>query len=305
MGKFKIAQKVLLLLCSISIFQFSKAAEEKIEIEAYAEIDKSGYVGQAIEYTITLKSTYPNIADIRIAQSPQYSADLEILRGSVSNKRPKEITEKGKRYYCWTIQRNFIIPKKAGKYQIGSWDFVAFIPRERIVNDFFWGPRRVVEYEELPVACKGVGFKAEDLPSNKTGKEFSGCIGDFTIEGWFPPGKISQGHEAIAVFTISGYGSLENLKIPNISKLFSEGCRLREIDQNETRSQRDGKLFSEVTLTCSFMPEGSEFKIEPLSLLFFNPDTKKYELETSNFLQWDSSSEKPHSTMKSKEAIEI
>lgn len=285
---------------SISVF-----SQEKVSLEAYAEIQKSGYMGEVYEYSIILKSNTPNIADIRIAASPQFDSSLEILRGTVNNRGAHEIQEKGKTSYCWTIQRNFIIPKEAGKYTVGDWKFVAFIPRERVVKDYFWGARRIVEYEEVPVDCKSVNFKVDKLPENKTGEEFSGCVGEFVIEGWFPPGNIHVGKEAVAVYTISGYGSLDNLRIPNVSKLFNNNCRLREIDQNESQTQRGGKLFSEVTLTCTFIPDSPEFSIDPLSLLFFNPETKKYEVKQSNPLYWDVKEEQGKKTTSPKDVIEI
>ena len=281
-------------------------AKDDIRIEAKADVKKSGYVGETYEYTVTLTSNYPNIADIRVASGPDYDENLEVLRGVIQNQRGKEVTEKGKTTFQWVIQRNFIIPKKPGKYTIGDWKFVAFIPVEKVVKDWFWGTRRVVDYEEYPVECKPVTIKADALPANKTGYDYSGCIGDFTIESWFPAGKITAGNEAIAVFTISGYGSLEGLRVPNIVKLFNKGCRLKSVDQNDSQTQRNGQLFSEVTLTCTFMPENEDFTIDPLELLFFNPDSKKYELEESEPLHWTGKENEPTKSSSGKnDAIQI
>lgn len=301
-----ITYKLLSIIAFLLLPQLLLGAEDKVVIEAYADVPKSGYVGETLEYNIKLRSNIPNIADIRIATLPTLPEGIEMLRGVTHNQRAKEITEKGKTYYEWTIQRNFIIPKKAGKYNIGEWKFVAFLPIERIVKDWFWGTQRVVDYEEYYLDCNAVTIKVTDLPINKTGHEFAGCVGDFTIEGWFPAGNISPGSEAIAVFTISGYGSLENLKVPNIAKLFNKGCRLKTVEQNESQTQRNGQLFSEVTLTCTFMPETSDFTIDSLELLFFDPSTKKYEIEESEPLHWTGVDNSPKKSSSGKnDAIEI
>lgn len=297
----------LLTLLTLSIMPLlAWSAEEKVTLEAFAEVKKSGYVGEALEYSIILKSNSPNIANIRVAEAPSIPEEIEVLRGAVNNQRPKEVMEKGRRTYQWTVQREFLIPKSPGKYTVGEWKFIAFLPVERVVNDWFWGARRVVEYEEYPVSCKAASIKIERLPDNKTGLEFSGCVGEFTIEGWFPPGNINAGSEAIAIFTISGYGSLANLTVPNISRLFNKGCRLKSIDQDEKQSQRDGRLFSEVTLVCTFMPETPGFEIDPLRMLFFNPMTKKYETVESDALHWNGTdSEGKRRSSKTNDAIQI
>lgn len=283
-------------------------AKEKLqspEVRIKAEISKSGFLGECLSYEVTLMSTDPDISNVRIIRSPEFPEGVTVIQGVVRNNRPERVEEKGKTYYCWTILRNFIIPSKSGKFTVTGGEYVVFIPHERMVYHDFWGPRRAVEYEEQRVDCKSVSFKVSPLPANKTGKEFSGCIGDFRIEGWFPPGKITPGNEAYAVFTISGYGSLEELKMPNIYKIFHKGCHMKEVEQNEERMQRDGKLYSEITLTCRFVADNDEFEIAPLCMLMFNPSTGKYEEVCSEALHWTNNSSEKKSSKPSNDAIAI
>lgn len=294
--------KTLLILFSL-FFPTIICAEEKINISVEASVEKSGYVGQCLEYVVKLKSNIPNIADIRLVKGSEFPSGLKIIKGFVSNQRPKEETVKGKKFYVWTISRNFILPSAAGKYTIPESKYIAFIPHEKIVKDYFWNNMRVVDYEEYPVTCNSINFKVENLPSKDKPDNFTGCVGSFTIEGWFPPGNIIIGREAVVAFTISGYGDLENLKLPNLSGIFKNGCNLKEIEQEEEKTQKNGKLFSEVTLICRFIPETEDGFISPLELTFFNPEKKKYETVSSFTLHWDKKS-----TVKSSgkvEAIEI
>lgn len=290
---------LLLIISSQKLY----AAEASTEIKIVADIQKSGYVEEVFTYEVTLMSTTPNISNVRVIENPNMPAGLKIIQGVTQNSRPKKITEKGKTYYCWTIMRNFIISSKAGKYTIGAGKFIAFIPHETIVYHDFWGPRRSYEYEEVKIDCKAVSFKASDLPEKRP-EEFSGCVGQFNIEAYFPPGKIYEGKEAYAVFTINGFGSLQDLKLPNIYKIFNKGCQLKEVEQNDEQMQRDGKLYSQVTLTCRFVALEEDFEIDSLSLNFFNPDTKKYYKAASEKLQWTSQPAKK-STITPKDAISI
>lgn len=277
---------------------------DKTDIRIVAGVAKNGFVDEALVYEVKLFSSSPDISNVRVVKAPSFPKDVKVIQGITKNNRPERIQEKGKTFYCWTILRNFLLPSTPGKFSVGESKYVVFIPHEKVIYHDFWGSSRTVEYEEKLVDCGAIDFKINSLPENKINKEFAGCVGNFKVEGWFPPGNIVKGRESYAVFSISGYGSLKDLKLPNIFKIFSSGCHLKEVEQNEEQMQRDGSLYSEVTLTCKFVPDEEEFSINPLELIFFNPETKKYYTAASETLHWTS-----HSTKKtlsnSREAIEI
>lgn len=285
----------IFLLAGIIIPVMAAPSADSPDISISAEVRSSGFVGEVFEYVVSLYSSSPDVSNVKLAQAPSMPGNLTSVRGVVQNSRPEKVDRKGKSLYRWTIERYFFIPKDAGKFNIGPSRYVVFIPYERIVNRGFWGNQRIIDYEEVSVECKGIDFKASALPAPKNGAAFSGCVGDFKIEGWFPPGRISPGRDAYVIFTISGYGSLENLKLPNIAKLFGNGCRLKEMEQDDNRSQRDGKLYTEITLTCLFTPEAHDFEINPLCIEFFSPSEKSYYSACSEALRWtgDHNEKKP------------
>lgn len=295
---------IVFTLISLSVAQplFAKS-EERTEVRIESEIKKSGYVGETLSYEIHLLSTSPEISNVRVVKGADLPEGLKVIKGVTRNSSPKKIQEKGKTWYKWTIARDFLIPEKEGKFEIGEGKYIVFVPHERIVQNGFWGSMRTVDYEELPVSSKPVSFKIAALPALKPTADFSGCVGDFKIEGWFPPGKIFTGRDAYAVFSISGFGSLADLRLPNLYKEFGKGCRLKEVEQNEEQTQRDGRLYTEVTLTCKFVAEEENFEIAPLCLTFFNPDTRKYAEVCSDALHWSTSSTSPSSNPR--EAISI
>lgn len=296
----------LLILFSLS-FSMAKAKEApaKEEVKLTVEIQKSAYVGEAVAYEVKLLSTTPHITNVRVRKKIHFPAGLEVIEGAVNNRRPEIIKEKGKQYYCWTIIRNFVIPEKSGNYTIPASQFIAFIPYEKVVYHDFWGYSRVTDYEEIDLEGKSISFKVSDLPSAKEKENLSECTGDFKIEGWFPPGRIFAGKEAYAVFSISGFGSLENLKIPNLSKLFGKGCRLKNIERDDEMMQREGRLFSKIVLTCLFVPEEEDFEIDPLCLTFFNSETKKYYETCSEPLKGNGNSSGEKAKNHNKDAIAI
>lgn len=296
----------LLSLAFIFLFAIESPAKEKdkVEIKIVSNIQKSGYENEVFIFTQTLMSTSADISNVSYLQKPSLPEGIKIIKGTVKNNRAEIIEEKGKTYYCWTISRDFLSVENSGTYKIGESKFIAYIPHEKVVFHEFWGRTTAIEYEEIEITSKPVTFKVNSLPSS--GKEdFCGCIGEFKIEGWFPPGNIEPGVEAYAVFTISGFGSLSNLKVPVLYKLFSSGCSLKEVEQNEQQIQKDGKLFSEITLTCNFMPETTDFEIDPLCLKFFNPTTKKYYNICSEALHWTSNPKNQNRPTPPRDAISI
>lgn len=297
-----------LLLSALVVFLFPyglKAKEsEKVDVKIVATVDKEAYVGEAMEYEVTLMSTSPDISNVRVISAPDFTGDVTTIRGITQNTRPRKVEEKGKLYYCWTIMRNYLIPNSPGKVSIDGGKFLVFIPHEKVYYHDFWGSRRAVEYEEMPLQCNATSFKVKKLPSVPADSDFSGCVGDFRIEGWFPPGRIYPGNEAYVVFTVSGYGELSDLKITSLNKLFRTNCHLKEVERDEEQVQRDGRLFSKITLTCRFIPEEEEFEIDPLRLCFFNPETKKYYTVSSEPLRWEGMPEKKTGRER-RDAIEI
>lgn len=299
-----------LLILFLSVFLFSHSlgrakTDEKADVRVVAEIQKSGVEGEVFTYVVSLLSNTPDIADIRVVAQPQFPENVKVITGVVRNGRPERIKYKGKEFYSWTIRRDFIIPSVAGKFSIGKAKYVAFVPHVAGYYDDFWGRHQVVDYEEIAAESNIAEFKISKLPSVKTGTEFSGCVGEFNIEGWFPPGEIAAGREAYVVFNISGFGSLQDLKLPNVNDIFKEGCRLKEIEQQDKQSQRDGKLFSEVSLTCRFLPESQDFKIDPLCLLFYSPSAGKYVEKCSDSLHWTSAPSRNNDKSAAKDAISI
>lgn len=295
-------KKVLLSFILLFSFLTGLAQNPDIEVKLEAKLTKTGYVGESCVYEVILYSTSPNIADVRPVRSIKFPTEIKSVRGVVRGSANR-VDNKGKFKYSWVILREYLIPEESGKFNIQGTDFIVFIPHDRIVNRGFWGNTRIREYEELTTRCNDVSIKINKLP--KVPADFSGCVGDFKVESWFPRGMIYQDREAYVVFKISGYGSLQNLKVPPLNKLFVSGCRLKEVEQNDEILQRDGKLFSEVTLICKFIPEETSFEINSLCFEFFNSDTGKYYNACSDVLNWDGKPSNQQKVNPSKDAIAI
>lgn len=293
---------ILLILFSMTGLN-GLASEDNVNIKIEAEITKSGYEGETLTYEVKLYSTSRSISKVNTVSNPEFPAGCRVINCDVYNNSVTRPSGKGQYKYCWTILKKFIIPQSSGKYQIKGGTYAVLIPHERIVDRGFWGYSRMIDYEQLRSQSNSVDFKVGNLP--KVSEQFAGCVGNFSIESWFPPGEIYKGQEAYAVIRISGYGSLQDLKVPSLYKIFQNGCQLREVDQNDELKLKDGKLYSIVTLTCKFIPNEDDFEINPLCLEFFNPETKKYYKSCSETLRWNGSNSRSKRGTTNKDAISI
>lgn len=298
--------KYFLLLLGIMSLNFVDAKNNDVpDIRIISEIKKEGYLGESFTYEIKLVSSVPDIANVRVLRAPSFPSDFKVIEGIVKNSRPDAFKEKGNTFYSWTIGKYFLIPESTGKFTVSEGEYLVFIPHEKIVYHQFWGNRRVVDYEEVRIKTQAQTLKIKNLPDKVKPNDFSGCVGDFKVEAWFPPGNIVSGKESYVVFTISGFGNLESFRLPNIYNLFNKGCHLKNVERDDEMMQRDGMLYNEVTLTCRFIPEEDEFTIDPLCLMFFNPSSGKYYESCSEVLHWTPKSKEKKEKSTNKEAIAV
>lgn len=277
---------LFLCLClKVSAKSENEEGEPLLKLEASFERD--GYEGETMVYQITLLSSTPNVSNVKIKNAPVFPPGCRVMDGGTGINDMEEVSIDGKTFFKWIILKDYVTPHMIGKNTISRSRFLVFMPKDMVTyNNNSGGSRRVMEYDERLVECNSVDFKIKELPSaKKAGGSFCGCVGDFNIEASFVDEQFKKGEEALVVFKISGAGNLKDIWIPNLSNAFGSGCRLLEVVQNCQNTLNDSQLYSDYTITCKFIPEKKEFEIKPLTLVFFNPETKTYYKVGSENLQ--------------------
>lgn len=295
---------LILFMMGIHAANASAAKRDEVKVEVRAEAPRSCFVGETVTLTVTLISDTPDIANVSLSSEPDYSAASAVVPGRVSG-NPQEVEKRGKRSYRWTIARYFVTFDHPGKVKVGEARYIAYQPVRQVVDDLFWGPQTRVSYREIPAECKGVEINVKALPEKGRPENFSGAVGDFDIEGWFPPGQIYVGSEAVAVIEVTGFGSLKGVAVPDISKAFRNGCRLRGAESSDEISQRDGRLHSTLRLTCSFIPEDPDGEISEIPFCYFDTRTGQYRTVTTNILKWTEGDREPKRRLNPEETFDI
>lgn len=279
---------LFMLLCFINLTAANKQVASEADVFVKIQCPAEGYVGQPIPYEIFLYSDSENIADIKVIRQPSFSA-FQAIEGEGDGSRAQKVTVKGKKYWRWNVGRTFLLTATAGNFDVKGGEYVVFLPKEVIVNDFFFGSMRSVEYDRIPISAPDVKIKIRDLPGRYKGSDLP--IGDFSVVAWLPPGDISAGNDAIAIIKISGEGMLRNREIPDISGIFEGVARLKNVERADNIVQKDGRLHSEIVLECHFVPNDDKGEIGAFSFSFFDIKSGKMKTVTTEPQPWNNADE--------------
>lgn len=267
----------------------------------------SGVAGQELLYEVRLYSETDAIARVGVGVPPQFGGLMVYDTGGDTSL--SRTTYKGHEYFSAVIDRYYVDCRTAGKYSIDGGTYTVYEPVVKVVNDPFWGPMRQTVYEEYSLNASDVSVKISALPSVPSGFAFSGAIGEFEVTAWLPEGVIKAGDEAVAIVTIAGEGNLSDASIPDLKRAFSGDVRLKSVSEERNRFIKDGRLWEELELECTFLPlpaEGSgECTIGKVSFGFYSPSRKRYIEVSSDPLTVDLSDRQHRSKTPRQEAVGI
>lgn len=282
---------VLAVFLSFSFVLMAKSSQIENEGSAWIKIEtpKEAFVGECVSYDVVLYSKSPNISNVKIIEYPgfgEFKASLGQLRYTI-----QRVTIKSEEYYKCTIARFFLDATDSGNVSIKGGRYQISIGEEILQEDFFWGPFKSMRYKAMILTSPDTKIKVKNLPSLNSKKFFSGAVGDFNVVAWLPPGNILLDKEAIAIIKISGFGLLKDISTPDIKNMFGSTARLKNVKRSDNLVQKDGRLFSEIILECSFIPISSVGELSPFHFTYFNPDKRKYITISSEPLLWNNEDE--------------
>ncbi len=267
----------------------------------------SGVTGQELLYEVRLYSETDAIAQVGVGVPPQFGGlTVYDTGGDTSLSRA---SYKGHEYFSAVIDRYYVDCHTAGKYSITGGTYTVYEPVAKVVNDPFWGPMRQTVYEEYSLEASDVNVKISALPRVPSGFSFSGAIGEFEVTTWLPEGTIKAGEEAVAIVSIAGEGNLSEADIPDLKNAFSGDVRLKSVSEERNRFIKDGRLWEELELECTFLPlptDGStECTIGKVTFGFYSTSKKRYIEVSSDPLTINLSERSNHSPARRQEAVGI
>jgi hypothetical protein len=243
-----------------------------------AEISaKEVYVEEQATYTLKLFSR-TNIKDISLSL-PEHE---RLVFNQLGKPREYRGVYNGQSYEVLEV-RYTIIPKNEGSYVIESakMNMTVLEPgrrrRRSIFDDSFFNDPFFSFSSGRPITLASDSLELNVIPLPESGKptNFSGLVGNFTIESQLEPASVTAGESATLTVRVKGQGNVQ--RIPDLK--FTE---LKDVniyaDQPVLKIEQNEKGLRGVkTMKWALVPEKQgKIEVPPMMLSFFNPETKQY-----------------------------
>lgn len=271
---------ILIFLSALTGMSLRAKQSEQPTLFVEMEVaDKNLYEHETFTATAVLYSTSPDIAYANRLSAPQLeNGEFDIIRIVPADRRMSKKEFKGKEYYCVPLESFILSVGKKGSYKVlpPTYDIGVAVPA--VVNDPFWGSYRTTRTTSCQPSSLPFSIKVKSIPDAPSGSTFSGSVGEFGIRTVIPKGDIIVGEEATAIVVVSGPGIIADSVLPEYRGAFNTGLKLKSVSESRSSKIVNGKLVSELSLECTFIPERrDDVRIGVISFDFFNPSTGKYE----------------------------
>jgi len=231
-------------------------AEQKLSLN-------SVYINQGVLLTLT----FYHISDLYI----EGSYKLPDLSGFQVVELPQGKTQKteviNNEEYVVEEARVLLFPITAGE---------KYIPPTQI--EIAGSPFSSVQAETI--FTNPLKLTVQPLPEEGKPAQFSGAVGQFTMEVSSPPSVAKTGESFTIDAEIRGYGNLKGIKSPSVS-----GGEKFEVFQSTTEENylpEADKIYSQKKFSYLFIPKSEgEISLPPIEFNYFDPEQKKYQILTS------------------------
>lgn len=242
-----------------------------------ASVSKTNvYEQEAIVYTIKLYTTYQYIKFLGATAAPKFEGFV-IEEDKVADAQQSFENYNGRTYKAAVVCRYIIFPQKAGKLKITGNTYTVSADAMEYYNDPYFQRMVVKRPVELNITPNDLVIDVKELPSPRPAN-FSGGVGKFSITSSLPSQSFKTNQAAVIKYTVSGHGNLKYINLPDLSSVYPSQLEVFTPESSINASVQGSTVGGSVVFTCSFMPvETGEFSIPPVSLVYFNPETGKYE----------------------------
>lgn len=242
------------------------------------------YEQQALVYTVKLYTTYDAIKFIGATAAPKFDGFVVEESKAISNSLSYE-TYNGKSYATAVIARYIIFPQMTGQLKVVGNTYTVSVDQREYYHDPFWGNMAVSSPLQLNVSPNDLVVNVRPLPAPKPA-DFSGGVGKFTLSSQLKSKDFKTNQAASIEYIVTGTGNLKYVQLPDLSTLYPAQLEVYTPTTDVKANVGSSNVSGSVSFDYSFMPlEEGTFKIPSIRLVYFNPETGKY--ETSELKGYD------------------
>lgn len=236
----------------------------------------SAYEYEALVYTVKLYTSYAAIKFIGASAAPKFEGFVIEESKDVSQSLTYE-TYQGKTYATAVIARYIIFPQMTGSLKVLGNTYTVSVDEREYYHDPFWGEMSVSRPLQLNVTPNDLSINVRALPQPQPAN-FSGGVGKFSVASKLPAGTLRTNQAASAVYTVTGTGNLKYVKLPELNSIYPPQLEVYSPTTEVKSSVGSSNVSGFVRFDYSFMPlETGSYHIPDVSLVYFNPETGKYE----------------------------
>lgn len=242
-----------------------------------ASVSKSSaYEQEALVYTVKLYTTYDAIKFIGASAAPKFDGFVVEESKAISSQLNYE-TYNGKTYATAVIARYIIFPQMTGSLKVTGNTYTVAVDQREYYHDPFFGSMSYSTPLQLNVTPNDLSVNVKPLPAPKPA-DFSGGVGKFSISSSLKSSEFRTNQAAAIVYTVTGSGNLKYVQLPDLQSIYPPQIEIYTPATKQNISAGSSNVSGNVTFDYTFMPlEEGNVTIPEVKLVYFNPETQKYE----------------------------
>ena len=176
------------------------------------------------------------------------------------------------KYNTLVLKHLMLYPQKTGTLKINTGVYIANVLIPQVTNML---GMQYLQQQIVPIKLSDdISLEVIPLPS-PCPTNFSGAIGDFSVNTKVSPSALRTNETATFTFTINGNGNIKYIKEPQFK--FPSEFELYSPKINSDINWVDGRIEGMATYDYSFLPQSvGTYQIPAYEFVYFNPDKKEY-----------------------------
>lgn len=236
----------------------------------------SPFEQQAVVYTVKLYTTYDAIKFIGASAAPKFDGFVVEESKDISSSLSYE-TYQGKTYATAIIARYIIYPQMTGKLKITGNTYTMSVDQREYFHDPFFGNMSYATPLQLNVTPNDLTVDVKPLPEPRP-IDFSGGVGSFKITSELKSQNLKTNEPASVVYRISGTGNIKYVQMPDLAVIYPAEIEVSSPSTTQNVKVSGSNTSGYISYDYSVMPlEEGTFRIPSVKLVYFNPETRKYE----------------------------
>ncbi|MEO0156576.1 MAG: BatD family protein [candidate division WOR-3 bacterium] len=240
---------------------------------------KDVYVGEQINVEFYLYTRY-NLDDLNPTKLPSFNGFWSEAIYDADQLKYQKKTYEGKTYYAALLKTVALFPITSGNLTIDPMEMVVTVIKPpRDFFDFFGTAQRIT------IASPPITINVRPLPEENKPDDFSGGVGNFTMNVRVDRDTSNQGEPVNLIVKISGTGNIKLIDKPYLPSIPNLKILEPEIKLNLDKSSGIIKGTKEFRFPLIPQMDG-EHIIPEIKISYFNTKTKGYEVLKSEKLKF-------------------